>query len=84
MKKTAKSLAAILLAALFVLPASMNAQKMPKKYKNSPDETIIIVTNSPREAFNETEYPHLKFYYTPEEMPDFLKRLNMVQPIPVN
>ncbi len=84
MKNTAKSLAAILLAAIFVLPASINAQKMPKKYKNSPDETIVIVTNSPREAFDETEYPHLKFYYTLEEMPDFLKRLNTVQPIPVN
>ncbi|MDD2491443.1 MAG: hypothetical protein PHV12_04525 [Bacteroidales bacterium] len=84
MKITAKIFAAITLAALFVIPVSMNAQKMPKKYKNSPDETIVIVTNSPREAFDESEYPNLKFYYTPEEMPDFLKRLHMVQPIPIN
>jgi len=83
MKNTAKSLAAILLAALFLLPASMDAQKMPKKYKNSPDETIIIVTNSPREEFDESKYPHLKFYYTHEEMPDFLRRLHMVQAIPI-
>ena len=84
MKNTAMSLAAILLAALLLLPASMDAQKMPKKYKNSPNETIVIVTNSPREAFDESKYPHLKFYYTSEEMPDFLKRLNMVQAIPIS
>lgn len=84
MKKTAKSLAAILLAALFLLPASIDAQKMPKKYKNSPDETIVIVTNSPREAFDESKYPHLKFYYTPAELPDFLRRLHLVQEIPMS
>ena len=84
MRITAKIFAAFVMAVMFAMPASIYSQKMPKKYKNSPDETIVIVTNSPREAFDETEYPHLKFYYTPEEMPDFLKRLNMVQPIPVN
>jgi len=84
MKITARTLAALFLSVIITLPLSMNGQKMPKKYKNSPDETIVIVTNSPREAFDESEYPHLKFYYTPEEMPDFLKRLNMVYPIPVN
>ncbi len=79
-----RSIAAIALAALLVFPATLDAQKkMPKKYKNAPDRTIVIVTNSPAQAFDEAEYPHLQFYYTPQEMPDFLTRLHNVKPIPM-
>ena len=79
-----RSIAAIVLAALLIFPLTMDAQKkMPKKYKNAPDKTIVIVTNSPVQAFDESEYPQLNFYYTPEEMPDFLVRLHNVKPIPM-
>lgn len=79
-----RSIAAISLAALLIFPLTMDAQKkMPKKYKNAPDQTIVIVTNSPAQAFDEAEYPHLQFYYTSQEMPDFLTRLHTVKPIPM-
>ena len=56
MSLSIKSIAAIALAALLVFPATLNAQKkMPKKYKNAPDQTIVIVTNSPAQAFDEAE-----------------------------
>jgi hypothetical protein len=79
-----RSIATIAVAALFIFPLTMDAQKkMPKKYKNAPDKTIVIVTNSPVQSFDESEYPHLIFYYTPEEMPDFLAKLHHVKPIPM-
>ncbi|MBP6867870.1 MAG: hypothetical protein KBC07_02630 [Bacteroidales bacterium] len=84
MKITPPFLTAIALAVLIAFPATLEAQKkMPKKYKNAPEQTIVIVTNSPVQAFDESEYPNLKFYYTPQEMPDFLARLHKVKPIPV-
>ncbi len=84
MKFTPTVVSAIALAVLLVFPATLDAQKkMPKKYKNAPDQTIVIVTNSPAQAFDEAAYPHLQFYYIPAEMPDFLARLHKVRPIPV-
>jgi hypothetical protein len=70
-----------LLAMLFV-PTTVDAQRMPKKHKNAPDYTIVIVTNPLVENFDASEYPHLRFYYTPEEMPHFLDVLHQVRPIP--
>ena len=84
MKFTPTVVSAIALAVLLVFPATLDARKkMPKKYKNAPDQTIVIVTNSPAQAFDEAAYPHLQFYYIPAEMPDFLARLHKVRPIPV-
>ena len=54
---------------LFV-PVTVEAQRMPKAQER-PDYTIVIVTNPLVEAFDASEYPHLRFYYTPEEMPHF-------------
>lgn len=66
MIRKAYHLMTILLAAVILLPAGAFAQKMPKKYKNAPDETIVVIVGKPNPTFNESQYPHLKFYYLPD------------------
>ncbi|NLA15642.1 MAG: hypothetical protein GX877_03790 [Bacteroidales bacterium] len=82
MKQCIKYLAAIVLTAVLFVPVISNAQKMPKKHKNAPEKTVVVVTNPLVENFDASEYPHLQFYYTPQEMPHFLEVLNKVRPIP--
>ena len=48
MSFSTRSIAALALAALFVFPLTMDAQKkMPKKYKNAPDQTIVVTNSCP-------------------------------------
>lgn len=82
MKIFIKYLISTALVAMLFVPVTVEAQRMPKKHKNAPDYTIVIVTNPLVEAFDASEYPHLRFYYTPEEMPHFLEVLHQVRPIP--
>ncbi|HKM30666.1 MAG TPA: hypothetical protein VJX89_00720, partial [Bacteroidales bacterium] len=82
MKQRIKYLTAIALAAMLFVPAISGAQKMPKKHKNAPEKTVVVVTNPLVKNFDASEYPHLQFYYTPEEMPHFLEVLSKVWPLP--
>ncbi len=83
MKKPINYFATILLSVLLLMPSAMDAQMFArKKYKNAPDETIVIVTNPHVENFNAEVYPHLRFFYIPEEMPHFIDVLRRVLPIP--
>ena len=66
MIKKAYLLLTIMLAAAIMLPAFAFAQKMPKKHKSAPDETIVVIVGKPNPTFNESQYPHLKFYYLPD------------------
>ena len=58
-----------------------NAKFTAKKYKHAPDKTIVIIIGPSNATFNESKFPHLKFYYLPElksgEAPDFITRLGM-------
>lgn len=82
MKQRIRYLTAIALAAMLFVPAISGAQKMPKKHKNAPEKTVVVVTNPLVKNFDASEYPHLQFYYTPEEMPHFLEVLSKVWPLP--
>jgi|GEM_PF-720492 len=66
MIKKVHYLLTILFAAVLIIPVAAQAQKMPKKYKNAPDETIVVIVGKPNPTFNESQYPHLKFYYLPD------------------
>jgi hypothetical protein len=66
MIRKAYHLLTILLAVAIILPAGALAQKMPKKHKSAPDETIVVIAGKPNPTFNENQYPHLKFFYLPD------------------
>lgn len=62
---------------------SANAKFTAKKYKHAPDKTIVIIIGPSNSTFNESKFPHLKFYYLPElktgVTPDFITRLGMLK-----
>jgi hypothetical protein len=66
MRRRFFSIIASMLAIAILLPAMSMAQKMPKKHKSAPDETIIVIVGKPNPTFNESQYPHLRFYYLPD------------------
>jgi len=50
-----------ILVLLVAICSNVFAQK--KKYKDAPDETIILMIGEKHPDFNESQFPHLKFYY---------------------
>ncbi|HAF30447.1 MAG TPA: hypothetical protein DCG75_15500 [Bacteroidales bacterium] len=68
----------ILLLVLSSISLNVNAQFKAKKYKHAPDETIVVLIGQSNTTFDESMFPHLKFYYLPElkteEAPDFITR----------
>jgi len=69
----------ILCLILTSISIDVDAQFKAKKYKHAPDETILILIGPSNSTFDESIFPHLKFYYLPElksgEAPDFITRL---------
>ena len=59
MKQRIKYLTAIALAAMLFVPAISGAQKMPKKHKNAPEKTVVVVTNPLVKNFDASEYPQI-------------------------
>lgn len=59
--KSIKTSLLFLLVATIIFQVDATAQK--KKYKNAPDETIILMIGQKNPSFDESQFPHLRFYY---------------------
>ncbi|MBN1649904.1 MAG: hypothetical protein JW857_01175 [Bacteroidales bacterium] len=79
MMKTLKLNALFLFLLCTVFSLDVDAQFKVKKYKHAPDKTIVVLIGAANTSIDETQFPHLKFYYLPElrtgQAPDFITRL---------
>lgn len=60
--KTKHLISALVVCFFILAPKVVNA----KKHKDAPDKTIVLMLGTPNETFDESQFPHLDFYYLPD------------------
>ncbi len=60
--KTKHLISALIVCFFLFAPKMANA----KKHKDAPDKTVVLMLGSPNETFDESQFPHLEFYYLPD------------------